>query len=65
MRCGCVRTFSDFIHKLLCDTQVPQVVIDGGRIISQQRVSVTQAVTSLRFHCTVSQILCQQQSFSI
>jgi hypothetical protein len=56
-------TFSDFIHKLFSNTQVPQMIIDGCRIITKQCIRISQTVTSLRFDGSISKILCEQECF--
>ena len=52
-------TFSDFIHKLFSNTQVPQMIIDGCWIITKQSICISQTVTSLRFDGSISKILCE------
>lgn len=49
--------FADAILQLLGYAQVPQMILDGRRIVPQESVRVAQGVAGLRLHFTVAQLL--------
>lgn len=55
--------FPNFVLEFLSDGKVAQVVLDCHVEIPQKGVSVTQGITRLSLHCTISELLRQVEGF--